>query len=104
MKKPYRADAIARAVVDDYLEKTDADIHQIVERDAAGFHRLLDSISGKERRAERQREEKALDKAIRAALPDLVERISDARGGEIIEYLEAGYLIGRAVGRREGER
>ena len=104
MKKPHRPDVVARAVVDDYLDKTAVTIHDIVERDAAGFNRLLDSISGKERRANREREEKALDKAIRAALPDLAERISDARGGEIIEYLEAGYLIGLAVGRREGER
>ena len=80
-----------------------ASIHDIVERDAAGFNRLLEAITGTPYDAD-MKKKLALDKAIRKALPDLAEQISDAQGGEILAYLEAGYLIGLAVGRREAAR
>ena len=103
MKKRTTPDVVAHRVVTDYFTNEAANIHKIVERDAAGFHRLLEAISGTPHKTYRSRMME-LNEAIRNTLPDLAGQISDAHIGELSDYLEAGFLIGLSVGRREAAR
>jgi len=92
------ASTIASAFLNSY------DVHDIVERQSAEFDKLVATL--REAQGNRLKGMVALEDKIKSALPTALHgdfiTLLDANSADLCAYLEAGYLIGLAMSRKDG--